>query len=185
MWFAQNVSCCASAYRMCMCEERTLSVSPEVMILLSMNNNNKKKSLWQKRKMPQRLRCESTQRSGAWGEVRRGWPLLAVMKEKEHITGSSVLCERDREGFTKKEVTWKRESQSEREVRRPLESTLRLTPSYSPPFSICKYSTSSEDSSEVLAVFDVILFIYYLGRWWCGGKYLLVYLWSHRRWLML
>lgn len=94
-----------------------------------------------------------------YGGVRGGWPLLAVMREREFITGSCVLYERDREGFTEKEVTWKRDSQSEREASQPLKSTLRLTPSYSPPFSTCKYSTSSEDS--LLGVFDVIFFFYY------------------------
>lgn len=62
-----------------------------------------------------------------------GQPLLAVMKEGECITGNCVLYERDREGFTKKEMTWKRDSQSEREARQPLKRTLRFTPLHSPP----------------------------------------------------
>lgn len=89
---------------------------------------------------------------------------------RECITGSCVLYERDREGFRETEVTWKRDSQSEREASQPLESKLRLTPLYSPLFSIWKYSTSSKES--VLLLFDVILFIYYWGRECWGGKHL-------------
>lgn len=36
---------------------------------------------------------------GGWGGA-----LLAVMKERNGITGSGVLYERDREGFTKTEL---------------------------------------------------------------------------------
>lgn len=50
------------------------------------------------------VRALRDQGHGGWG-VSRGWPLLAVMRETEHITGSCVLYERDREGFTKKEET--------------------------------------------------------------------------------
>ena len=49
--------------------------------------------------------CESLQRSGAWGEVRGGRPLLAVRKDRQCITGSCVLCELDREGSQSKEMT--------------------------------------------------------------------------------
>lgn len=143
---------------------------------------NESNDIWFWQKLPlskQTKGCESLQRSGAWGEVRGGWPLLAVRKERVCITGSCVLYERDREGFTKKEMTWKRDSQSEREASQPLERTLRLTPSYSPPFSICKYSTSSEDS--LLIVFDVILFIIIkTGGVWEENTYGSP--WSHNNW---
>lgn len=142
-----------------------------------------------KQKMPEKktggvraFRHQGHGRGGGWGwGVRGGWLLLAVMKER-CITGSCVLYERDREGFTETEVTWKRDSQSEREARQPLESKLRLTPLYSPPFSICKYSTSSKES--VLLLFDVILFISYWGRGCWGGKYLRFTRVTQQQWLM-
>lgn len=87
-------------------------------------------------------------RSGVrWGEVKGGWPLLAVMREGERITGSCVLYEADREESQSKEMTLKAHSQNEREVWLPLERDLRLTLSYYSPFSICKYSMSSHNSS--------------------------------------
>lgn len=64
---------------------------------------DKKKTMATKRQGGARA-CRD-QGHGGRGEVRGGWPLLAVMKERECITGSCVLYERDREGFTKKEVT--------------------------------------------------------------------------------
>lgn len=85
-----------------------------------------------------------------------GVALLAVMKERNGITGSGVLYERDREGFTKTELRWKRGSQSERDVRQPLERTLRLTPSHSLPFSICKYPTSPEDVFDLFSFFSLL-----------------------------
>lgn len=133
---------------------------PWIKLHLNLNKNKNKNKKTPNKTATKRQGCENIERSGAWGEVKGGWPLLAVMKDRVCITGSCLLYERDREGFTKKEETWKRDSQSEREAIQPLESTLRLTPLYSLPFSICKYSTSSEDS----VIFDVILFIYHLGR---------------------
>lgn len=56
---------------------------------------------------------ENSQRSGAWGGGGGGWPLLAVM-ERECITGSCVLYERDGEKLTKKEITSMRDSQNEK-----------------------------------------------------------------------
>lgn len=108
--------------------------------------------------------CESSQRSGAWGwglggGGERGMASYWQWWRRECITGSCVLYELDREGFTKKEVTWKRDSQSEREASQPLESSLRLTPSYSPPYSICKYSTSSEDSPRHIWCYFTLLLL--------------------------
>lgn len=80
------------------------------------------------------------------GEVKGGWPLLAVIK-REWITGSCVLYEADREESESKEMTLKAHSQNEREARLPLERALRLTLFYYSPISICKYSMSSHNSS--------------------------------------
>lgn len=60
------------------------------------SDSDKKKSPISQKKKKKTEWCKSLKRSGAWGEVSRGWPLLAVMKERECITGSCVLYERDR-----------------------------------------------------------------------------------------
>lgn len=134
--------------------------------------------LWHKSPLIKRLGgCESF--TVQWHGGR--WEGMAITgsDEGECITGSDVLYERDREGFTKKEMTWKQESQSEREVTQPLESTLRLTPSYSPLFSICKYSMSSEVSR--LIAFEGILFIIIKAKGaWEENTFGL--LWSHNNW---
>lgn len=139
-----------------LCLPRQKPLTKTIFIILSHESNNlwfcQEKKNHHKKTSGVKACSDQGQEVGAGG-----WPLLAVMKERESITGSCVLYERDREGFTKKEVSWKRDSHSEIEASRPLESTLRLTPSCFLPFSICRYSTSSEDS--VLFVFDVILLI--------------------------
>lgn len=93
-----------------------------------------------------------------------------------------VLYERDREESQSKEMTWKRDSHNEREVKQPLKRTLRLTPSHLPPFSICKYSTSLDDTP--LIAFDVILFIFIKSEG-AGEEKTFGLPWSHNCCLML
>lgn len=64
----------------------------------------------------------------------KGGTFLAVKTQmKERITGSRILCERDREREIKSKIMHARgESQSEREASKPLKKTLRLTPSCPP-----------------------------------------------------
>lgn len=148
---------CIIFYWSCVCRDKNLLPG---QYLSYFHTNQITCDSVKEKKSPQKDKwCENLQWSTAGGGG-RGWGVAITGSdegERESITGSCVLYERDREGFTKKEVSWKRDSHSEIEASRPLESTLRLTPSCFLPFSICRYSTSSEDS--VLFVFDVILLI--------------------------
>lgn len=129
--------------------------------------------------------CHQTKGWGVFEEIRGmegGWEGGGHYWQwwrRECITGSCVLYERDREGFTKKEMTWKRDSQIEREVSQPLKRTLRLTPSYSLPGSICKYSTLPEGS--VLIVFDVVFVHFFIKSGGVKEENTFGLLWSHNK----
>ena len=102
-----------------------------------------------------------------------GCPLLEMKKERRHYWQLCPLWARQRRIV--KEKGDMKEGQSElktnkRKASQPHESTLRLTPSYSLPLSIGRYSTSSQN--PVVVIFDVILFVDYWGRWCWRGKHL-------------